>query len=368
VLSSRLMKPFFRIGKKKIYIVRMKNIKNNTATIEQFNIFVMQQDVDRLPIGLFEGKMGLAIYFYHQARLWSEKRYKTFAKKLLNSMYEQINSKLPVDFKFGLTGICSGMLHLFETGFIKGNPNFVLKELDDKIINTLYFSYFSDNQNISSYDLIIIAHCSLYLCKRLTDNKLAKNEKHIFEQIIIRAVNKIETSISSEKITEPWLFSRFDYFPVLYLELIEKVYKLGFYRYKLDKVCDEWNERLTSALPTLKSHRLLMAVAMEKVNRFYKSGKWTKHISLLKQSVDIESVINTDFRDKNLYIADGLSRFYIFLKENNLLTGSAQELISEKIAYSEIWNDFKVAPDNKKQSYIGLMDGLTGVILTTQSK
>jgi len=193
------------------YIDRMKNIEINTATIEQFNLFVMQQDIDQLPIGLFEGKMGLAIYFYHQARLTNEKRYKTFANKLLNSMYEQIHSKLPVDLKSGLTGICFGILYLIETGFIKGNPNFVLKDLDDKIINTLYFSYFFDNQHIPSDDLKIIAHCLLYLCKRLTDNKLSKNEKHIFEQIVIRAVNKIETAISTEKMAEPWLFSQYDY-------------------------------------------------------------------------------------------------------------------------------------------------------------
>jgi len=346
----------------------MKNIEINTAAIEQFNIFVMQQDVDGLPVGLFEGKTGLSIYFYHQARLRSEKRYKTFAGKLLDSTYEQIHSKLPVDLKSGFTGICSGILHLIETGFVKGNPNFVLKNLDDKIINTLYFSYFSDNQYISSDELKTVAHCSLYLCKRLTDNNLAKNEKHIFEQIVIKAVNKIETAISSGKMAEPWLFSRYDYFPALYLELIEKVYKLGFYSYKLDKVCDEWNERLISILPTLKSYRLQMAAAMEKVNRFYKSGKWTEHISLLKQSVDIESVINTDFRDKNLYIADGLSGFYIFLKENNLLTDSAKKLIAEKIAYSEIWNNFEAAPDNEKRGYIGLMSGLAGVILTSHLK
>jgi len=208
----------------------------------------------------------------------------------------------------------------------------------------------------------------LYLCKRLINNKLSKNEKHIFEQIVIRAVNKIETTISPEKMAEPWLFSRYDYFPALYLELIEKVYKLGFYSYKLDKVCDEWNERLLSTLPTLKSHRLLMAVTMEKVNRFYKSERWKEHISLLRQSVDIESVINTDFRDKNLYIADGLSGFYIFLKENNLLTDSAKELISKKIAYSEIWNNFEAVPDDYKQNYIGLMNGLAGGILTSHFK
>jgi len=336
--------------------------------IEQFNTFIMQQDVDGLPIGLYEGKTGLAIYFYHQARLRSEKRYKAFAGKLLDSTYKQIHNKLPIDLKSGLTGICFGILHLNETGFVKGNPNYGLKELDDKIINTLYFSYFTDNQYLSSEELKTIAHCSLYLCKRIADNKLSKNEKHIFEQIVIRAVNKIETAISPEKMTEPWFFSRYDYFLALYLELIEKVYKLGFYSYKLNKVCDEWNERLTSALPTLKSHRLLMAAAMEKANRFYKSGKWTEHISLLKQSVDIESVINTDFRNKNLNIADGLSGFYIFLKENPLLTDSAKKLIVEKIAYSEIWSDFEAAPDNQKQGYIGLMSGLAGVILTFHSK
>ena len=336
------------------------------SSIEQFNTFVIQQDIDRLPVGLFGGKTGLAIYFYHQARSTGEKRYEIFAGKLLDSMYKQIHKELPMDLQSGLAGICSGILHLMETGFVKGNPNYVLKELDDKIIKTLYFQYLAANQYIAIEELKNTVHCSLYLCKRLIDNKLSKNEKHIFEQTVVRAVNRIETASSSEKMTEPWLFSRYDYFPVLYLELIEKVYKLGFYSYKLDKVCDEWNERLLSTCPLLKSHRLLMASAMEKVNDFYKSEKWKEHIALLRQNVTIETVINTDFRNKNLYIADGLAGFYMFLKKNNLLTGNIQKLVSEKIACSEVWNDFETATDIGKLSYIGLMNGLAGVILTTQ--
>jgi len=337
----------------------------NQQRVEQFNSFVMQQDIDRLPIGLFGGKTGLAIYFYHQARLTGEKQYEIFADKLLDTIQRQIHKELPINLETGLTGICYGFLHLIENGFVNGNPNVVLKELEEKIFKMLYFLYLSEKQHNDIEVLKSIVHCSLYFCKRLTDKRLAKNEKHIFEQTIIRVINTIEMAAASEKMKEPYLFSRYDYFPVLYLELIEKVYKLGFYTYKLDKVCDEWNERLLSALPLLKSNRLLMAAAMEKVNVFHKSEKWQEHISLLRQKADIETAIDTDFRNKNLCIAEGLTGFYLFLKENNLLSDSIQELIFGKIAGSEIWRIFETGTDNDKLYHIGLMTGFPGVILVT---
>jgi hypothetical protein len=36
--------------------------------IEQFRLFVMPQDIDKLPVGLFSCKMRLCIYFFHQTK------------------------------------------------------------------------------------------------------------------------------------------------------------------------------------------------------------------------------------------------------------------------------------------------------------
>jgi hypothetical protein len=332
--------------------------------IEKFNAFVMQQDIDKIPVGLFCGKTGLSIYFYHQALICNDKKYEHFAGKLLDSVYRQVHDASPVDLEKGLTGICAGILYLIENGFVKGNPNYVLKDLDDKIFSELYFNLLNEKQNVTLRELKAIVHSALYFCKRLADSGISLNEKELLEQIIIRAINRIEiiAVTVSDTMSEPFLFSPFDYFPALYFTLIHRVYELGFYAYKVQKVCDEWTDRLLSTMPLLKSHRLLLAAAMENVNRYCNLPQWKEHINLLRYNIDIETTIQTDFRNKNLSIMDGLAGFYLFLQENSLLTDGAKKLVSGRIADSEVWMNFDKGDDNKKLLFIGLTNGLPGAI------
>src|ERR1035438_8832595 len=94
--------------------------------IEKFNHYVMSLDIDKIPIGLFCGKMGICIYFFHQARLTKNKKYEKFAKKLMNSIYDQIHTKSINDLEDGLIGVCLGINYLIEENFLKGNINYVI--------------------------------------------------------------------------------------------------------------------------------------------------------------------------------------------------------------------------------------------------
>ena len=335
--------------------------------IEKFNNFVMAQDIDKMPAGLFNGKMGLSIYFYHQARIHNDKKHNHFAEKLLDSVYDQVHNALPVDIENGLTGICEGILYLIENGFVKGSPNYVLKDLDDKIFNMLYFNLLNEKSHTTLDEMKIIAHVSLYFCKRITNTGISKNEKELFKQIIIGAINKIETSSAGmEKMTDPFPFSPFGYFPFIYFELVKKVYELGFYTHKLEKVCDEWSDRVLSSFPLLQAHRFLLSSAIEGVCNYRNISNWKEYADLLKRQTDPDYIVSSEFRNKNIYIHNGLAGFYFFMKRNNTLTDKLKKSIVDKLAVSEQWNDFAKADDNEKLAFKGLMTGLAGVILAYQ--
>lgn len=85
-------------------------------------------------LGLFHGKMGIVIFFYHYSRYTSNPIYDEFAGELLDEVYEDINTDLSFDFENGLCGIGWGIEYLLQNKYLKGDSNEVLEDIDRKIM------------------------------------------------------------------------------------------------------------------------------------------------------------------------------------------------------------------------------------------
>lgn len=83
--------------------------------------------------GLLNGKMGIAIFFYHYSRYTKNKVYEEYAGELIDEIYEEINTSTPVNFENGLTGIGWGIEYLVHNGFIEANTDEVLADIDNYI-------------------------------------------------------------------------------------------------------------------------------------------------------------------------------------------------------------------------------------------
>ena len=87
--------------------------------------------------GLLNGKMGIAICFYHLAREYNNRIYENFAGDLIDEIYQEITVETPVDFENGLAGIGWGIEYLVQNGFIEANTDEVLEEFDYRISEEL---------------------------------------------------------------------------------------------------------------------------------------------------------------------------------------------------------------------------------------
>ncbi|GHU64846.1 hypothetical protein FACS1894123_10190 [Bacteroidia bacterium] len=85
-------------------------------------------------IGLLNGKMGIALFFYLYARYTGKKMYDDFAGELIDEVYKEIHLDTVCDFKNGLCGIAWGMEYLIRNRFVKADPDDVLEDLDRQII------------------------------------------------------------------------------------------------------------------------------------------------------------------------------------------------------------------------------------------
>ena len=131
--------------------------------------------------GLGDGKMGLAILFYNFYRIFSLAEYEEYASSLIDDIYTEINNETTLDLKKGLTGIGWGIEYLSKNGFIEGNTDEILDEIDKTVYSRLAsLDYSSDNvlSAESGYDY--------YLNARRRDTKLKMEDLDCFIKPLIK--------------------------------------------------------------------------------------------------------------------------------------------------------------------------------------
>ena len=334
--------------------------------IKMLNEDLLTIDIEKIPIGLFDGKMGLCIYFYYQSRYYQEKRYHKFAERLLNLVAINISDDMEIDFQKGLTGVCFGINYLIENNFIKGNANTILKDPEEKIYRDTCAQFLSDSRMLSGDEIRIIVFVSLYFCKRLQDANLLNNERFIYQDFVINCINRIEAIPFTEKYSESFIFLPAGYFLPLYLTLLSKAYNLGFYNYKIKKIWDEMHEMLLTTYPYLQSNRFFLGLSMKLANQYHMDATWERHIKLLLNQSNVNRTIESEFRNKNILPNNGLSGLYYIFKQYGYLTDSDKKQFFQKITQSVLWDNM---PDEKyhySSLYTSLAYGLVGVALAYQ--
>jgi Lanthionine synthetase C-like protein. len=337
------------------------------SRIAKFNNALITQNIDSYPLGLFYGQMGICIYLYHQARIYKEIKYENLASKILDNIRGNLHQEMPVGMESGLTGICLGIRYLIKSGFVKGNANSILKDLEDKVFRDVYYTYLPETKICNAEELTTLVHISFYFCKRLEDSKLSINDCYLFQNLIIKIINKVEQSPITNKYVEPFFFSPTNYFLPIYLVFLNKVYAFGFYNYKIDKIWNEMSDKLRSAYPLLPCNRLYLALSMQIVNQEHQQPLWSEHIDVLLSKIDLSQIITFEFRNKNILPNNGLTGFYYLLKMSGKLNVYNRDRIAKKIAISQLWDVYLTSsniPVNKH--YMSLFNGLGGVILAYQ--
>jgi len=86
-------------------------------------------------IGLFNGKMGIAIFFFHLARKTGIGIYEEYACELIEQIYESMYENMPVGYADGVAGIGVGMDYLIEQKLITADADEVLEDIDRVILH-----------------------------------------------------------------------------------------------------------------------------------------------------------------------------------------------------------------------------------------
>lgn len=138
-------------------------------------------------LGLYNGKMGIVLFFAHYARMTQQKIYDDFAGEILEEIIDDININLPWFMKDGIVGIMWGIEYLFQHNFLEGDSNDILDKLDLKLLE-INLENISDKSlgtgllgilNYINYRMNSIPQGSFFINKNFTSifSKLIKNNK-----------------------------------------------------------------------------------------------------------------------------------------------------------------------------------------------
>lgn len=98
--------------------------------IDELAVFLAGSRTETQSIGLFDGKMGWVIFLFHYARLRDSEEYEDIAMDLLSDVYSRIYTSTSVDYSTGLSGVGVGIEYLIRNGFVKGDANLILRDID----------------------------------------------------------------------------------------------------------------------------------------------------------------------------------------------------------------------------------------------
>jgi len=134
--------------------------------------------------GLFHGKTGIAIYFFHYARHTGNDLFVDYAMDLIEDVQNQINSvKYHVRYDTGLAGIGCGFEYILQNGFLEADNSDIFEDFDDRMFRaTMYEPYpnFSLESGLTGWGRYFIYRISGNLHKNF---KLHEALSHIAEEI-----------------------------------------------------------------------------------------------------------------------------------------------------------------------------------------
>lgn len=90
-------------------------------------------------IGLLNGKMGFAVFLFHCARFLKDDQYEEKAMKIMEEIQSKINIHTPCCYSSGLCGIGAGIEYLIQNGFVEGDADVILSEIEPLLFYEIHF-------------------------------------------------------------------------------------------------------------------------------------------------------------------------------------------------------------------------------------
>jgi len=146
-------------------------------------------------LGLLHGKMGIAIFFAHYSQKTQNREYKELAENIIEDICENLNCDMPIQLESGLCGIGWGIEYLVQQGFIEGEADEILADIDQKVstINPMNMTDLSFHNGLLGIAFYVLTRLK---SPNRKNSKVPFNEAYI--ACLYQALHKKELTDSSK--------------------------------------------------------------------------------------------------------------------------------------------------------------------------
>lgn len=109
------------------------------SLLEQHALQVLQDSTQEGHLGL-SGKLGIAIYLMESSRVTGVRNFCLIAERLLSEVLQELSLETcGIGYQDGIIGIGVGVSYLYQRGFIQGDPDDILAEIDALVWSIIDF-------------------------------------------------------------------------------------------------------------------------------------------------------------------------------------------------------------------------------------
>jgi len=122
--------------------------------------------------GLFNGKLGISLFFFHYWRYSGNSLYNEYAQYLIELVKSQIHDDYPLDYECGLAGVGAGLDYLKKYVYFDAGDD-LMQQIDSRIIKAV--SYESRVDMLTGFARYLLARAET--CQTIKDYLSIEKEK-----------------------------------------------------------------------------------------------------------------------------------------------------------------------------------------------
>ncbi|GHT58780.1 hypothetical protein AGMMS50239_04010 [Bacteroidia bacterium] len=106
-------------------------VHQNANLLAQYGSFTKE-------IGWMNGKMGIAVFLYKYARIFSNENIRLYAEEIVNEVMDEINENISLSIEKGISGIAISVMYLLKNNYIQEEDDDILVEIDNFITANIF--------------------------------------------------------------------------------------------------------------------------------------------------------------------------------------------------------------------------------------
>lgn len=307
----------------------------------------------RLSPGLFDGQLGICLYLFHAGQVDEARAWLHEAAESLPGL--QGNMRMAD----GLCGAGWAMHRLFAQGWLKGDLEQAVSEIDDAL-----FRQQTDKTCTEKYTLAEIAQLIHYMALRWQRQKPGSETEFLFRKLINQTLGDLLTELTeSGNRCEPPYYT-LDY------ALPQALYALGNllacepFRQRILKAIRVLTPAICTVMPCSQGNRLYLLGAWERLlaQKEMQEETWMGYRNLLYHSINPDDIVLHEMGDSSIYLRDGVSSLYFLLgriQEYKGRMNDFRKLFIQRIDESPEW-DLLASNKVYARAHLGLYGGICG--------